>query len=144
LKKKIVERLKAQAQRAEQLETVAAISEVKSTEGLSTHEIAVLVAIMSDQASPGDSMVPHKIKEMMKRSGYTSIACGLAMESLKRKDMIDVYEEQSGYNSYTVCRLTPKGVDWLLANQDRFYMRRPEEPVPPQTEPPINDEDIPF
>ncbi len=82
----------------------------------------------------------------MRRSGYTSIAVGLALESLSRKAMIEYVEEGLENEYYTVCRLTPRGVDWLLVNQGRFRMRKDEDVEVIEEKPasPISDEDIPF
>ena len=136
LKAEVTIRLKAQAEKAEKLQTVAALSQIQNTEGLSNHEIAGLVTIMSESTSPDDGLSVYSLKDYMGRSGYTPIAFGLAMESLVRKGMIkrfDALDEQNGY-TYPACRLMPKGVDWLLQNQDRFHMKNTK----------ITDEEIPF
>jgi hypothetical protein len=148
LKAEIVTRLKAQAKKAETLQTVAAMAEIKSTEGLSNHETAALMTIMSEQVSD-EGMSVYVLKSKMERAGYTSMAAGLAVEGLRRKEMIERFEDHdpgSG-ETYSACRLAFKGVDWLLNNQHRFKLRKnepkleDEEPIPPS---PITDEDIPF
>jgi hypothetical protein len=87
-------------------------------------------------------LASYTVKENMRRSGYTSIAVGLALEGLLRKEMIEYYQD-TNYNgeTYTACRLTGKGIDWLLASQDRFRMRKDEGK---RASTPISDEDIPF
>jgi nucleoside 2-deoxyribosyltransferase len=142
LRAEVTTRLKAQAKKAETLQTVAAMSEMQTTEGLSSHEIAALVTLMSERASPDDGLASYTVKENMRRSGYTSIAVGLALEGLLRKEMIEYYQD-TNYNgeTYTACRLTGKGIDWLLASQDRFRMRKDEGK---RASTPISDEDIPF
>jgi nucleoside 2-deoxyribosyltransferase len=144
LKSEVTDRLKAQAKKAEALQTVATMSEMQTTEGLSAHEIAVMVAIMSERSSPEDGLTPYVIRNRMKNSGYTPIAAGLALESLFRKGMIEYFQAESeGFDGpFTSTRLTEKGIGWLLANQDRFYMRRNEKKAPSPSE--ITDEDIPF
>jgi hypothetical protein len=147
LKTEVTTRLKAQAKKAETLQTVAAMSEVKTTEGLSSHEIAALITIMADRSMPDSAIAPHEIKNTMRRSGYTSIAVSLALESLSRKAMIEYFDETDfNGNRYTQCRLTMKGLDWMLVNQGRFRMRKNEEPpdAPEETSGAITDEDIPF
>jgi nucleoside 2-deoxyribosyltransferase len=142
LKSEVTSRLKAQAKKAETLQTVAAMSEIHTTQGLSAHEIAALVTIVSERYSPTSTLAIVFVKDKMNRSGYTSIAVGLALESLSRKAMIEFSEEidEDNRETYTACRLMPKGVDWLLANQDRFLMRKTDQRVST----PISDEDIPF
>jgi hypothetical protein len=141
LKSAVSTRLKAQAKKAETLQTVAAMSEMQTTEGLSSHEIAVLVTIMSERGSPSSAIVPHAIKNNMRQSGYTYVAIGLALESLNRKAMIEYVEDEDYQgNQFTACRLTARGIDWMLSNQGRFRMTRADKAV--STE--VKDDDIPF
>lgn len=142
LKSEVTMRLKAQAKKAETLQTAAAMSEMQTTEGLSSHEIAVLAILISERETPDSAVKPSDIKDNMRRAGYTFVAIGLALESLNRKAMIEYFEETDyqGYK-YSLCRLTPKGVDWILVNQGLFHMRRYEKV---KSVSPISDEDIPF
>jgi|ERR1700728_343836 len=144
LKSEIVTRLKAQAKKAETLQTVAAMSEIHNTAGSSNHEIAALVTIMSEAESPEAGFSVYLIKDRMGRSGYTPMAIGLAIEGLRRKDMIERFEaiDHENRESYPACRLSTAGVDWLLDNQNRFKLKK-NEPEPIQSGP-ITDEDIPF
>lgn len=144
LKSEVTDRLKAQAKKAEALQTVASMSEMETTGGLSSHEVAALVTIMSERSTPGDGIAPYVLKDKMKKSGYTAMAVGLALESLFRKGMIEYFQDED-HNSYTytASRLTNKGIGWLLTNQDRFRMRRDEDrEIVRSAE--ITDEDIPF
>lgn len=142
LKGELVTRLKAQAKKAETLQTVAAMSQMQKMEGLSAHEIAVLATIMSERASPSSGFSVYLIKDRMQRSGYTAIAVGLALEMLLRKELIQSYEE-SDYDqqTYEACRLTPKGVDWLVENQSSFHMKEGKSTPASSL---LSDEDIPF
>jgi hypothetical protein len=83
----------------------------------------------------------------MRKAGYTNVAIGLALESLNRKAMIEYFEDSDwNGNQFTACKLTSKGVDWMLANQQRFKMRRDEGIREPEkiASGPITDEDIPI
>jgi hypothetical protein len=141
LKAEITTRQKAQAKKAEARQTVAAMSEMQTTEGLSSHEIAALVTIMSERSNPDDGLSTYKIRESMHRSGYTPMAVSLALESLVRKTMIEYFNDVDfNGETFTSCRLTSKGIDWLLVNQGRFRLRKDEE-IESST---ISDEDIPF
>jgi nucleoside 2-deoxyribosyltransferase len=145
LKTEVTARLKAQAKKAETLQTVATMSEMETTEGLSSHEIAVMVTIMSERSSPDEGFAAYSIKEKMRRAGYTAIAVGLALESLFRKGMIEYFLQEGEMNgSYTSARLTEKGIGWLLANQELFRIRRDEEAPQAARAAEITDEDIPF
>jgi nucleoside 2-deoxyribosyltransferase len=150
LKIEVTTRLKAQAKKAEELQTAAAMSQITTTKGLSPHEISVLISIMSLVSNPVEGVHPYRIQESMKRSGYTAMASTLALAGLKRKDMIDYGQEMdSNENVMPVCIVTKKGLDWMLENEDRFRMRVAEERAP-EPEPhgagsgAITDEDIPF
>ena len=79
----------------------------------------------------------------MRSAGYTDIATSLSLESLQRKALIE-YEEASTGNfgeTYTVCILTSRGLDWMLENRDRFKLSREEAA---EEDAPVRDEDIPF
>jgi hypothetical protein len=144
LGKDVTTRLKAQAKKAEELQTAAAMSQVTTpTEGLSPHEISVLITIMSQASAPTDGMAPYKIKESMQRSGFTSMASTLALAGLYKKGLIEYYDVTDfDANEYTQCRLSQTGIDWMLENEDRFRLKR-EEPEPASSGP-ITDDDIPF
>jgi hypothetical protein len=95
------------------------------------------------RSTPYDGVTPYKIKEMMHRSGYTAVATTLAMAGLKQKEMLQFEEREGDFNqTYTVCSLTPAGLDWMLKNQDRF--RLVVERKTTSADEPIRDEDIPF
>ncbi len=147
LEREITTRLKAQIKKTEAMQTVASLSPVKSTEGLSSYEIACLVSVMENRLTPQTSVTPREIQQDMRRAGYTEIAISLSLESLNRKGMVEFEESESNDfgNTYTVCKITQKGVDWLLENQERFEFTR-EDAIVSETKgsPQIKDEDIPF
>lgn len=147
LSEEVTARLKAQVKKAERVQTAAAISEMQTTEGLSGHEIGAMATLMSDWTSPESGLSTWSFKEEMRKAGYTAVAAGLSMESLRRKGMIEFYTESSNFNEvYTACRLTEKGLEWMLANQDRFYMTKAERAAAASASAStkIEDEDIPF
>jgi hypothetical protein len=139
LKKDVTARLVAQAKKAEVLETAAAMAQVKPTEGLAPHEVAVLLTIMTEVSDPDLGATPDRIQEVMKRSGYTPMASTLALAGLKKKGMIedDLVTDPLGEPLYSVCKVSSKGLEWLLENQGKFQLKIPAKS-------PIEDEDIPF
>jgi hypothetical protein len=144
LRKDVTARLKAQAKKAEELKTVAAMSQVTTpTEGLSPHEISVLITIMSEAYKPTDGAAPYKIKESMERSGFTPMASTLALAKLNKKGFIEYYSETDyDDNQYTCCRISQTGIDWMLENEARFRLTR--EGPKASSPGPITDDDIPF
>lgn len=144
LGKEVTARLKAQLKKAEAMQTIANLSPVKSTEGLSSYEIATMVSIMENRLEPDGSVTPSDIRKDMRKAGYTDIATGLSLESLKRKEMIEFDQSESDNfgNTYTVVRLSDRGLDWMLENQKRFKLSVEEESAQQTTE--VSDDDIPF
>jgi len=103
-----------------------------------------MVTIMQNRLTPDASVTPNDIRKDMARAGYTKMATSLSLESLKRKGMIEFDESAGDFNGNTwpVVRLSEKGVDWILENQDRFQLSivRDTDQEVPET----SDEDIPF
>lgn len=144
LQKEISARLKAQMEKTEAMQTIASLSTVKSTEGLSSYEIAALVAIMENRITPDTPVTPREVQQDMRRAGYTDMAINLSLESLRRKGMMDFDQSEPNDfgNTYTVCAITQAGLDWLLENKDRFRLTVEKETV--QEGPELSDEEIPF
>jgi hypothetical protein len=143
LQTEVTERLKAQIEKATAMQTVASLSAVRTTDsGLTSYEIAVMVSIMENRLA-GAGVTPNEIRKDMRKAGYTDIATSLSLESLKRKALIEYEEAQTGNfgETYTVCVLTSRGLDWMLENRDRFKLSR-EEGF--EEDAPLKDEDIPF
>lgn len=145
LKSKLVPRLKAVLKKSESLAELAALSPIKTQEGLTPFEISALIIIMENRLTPSDSVAPGNIKSDMRKLGYRDIAVSLSLAGLVRKGMIEPLEMDDGYNSYTAYTMTDKGVDWVMENQDKLVLQGK-----PQVEPAevhraeITDEDIPF
>ena len=76
----------------------------------------------------------------MERSGYTRIAVTLALTSLLRKGIVDTRRDtdQNG-NDFSLYQATPRGMQWLLDNQDTLVLKR--QRISPVT---LNDEEVPF
>lgn len=143
LQKKITERLKAIFRANKELGVVSKLSPTQKTEGLTPHEVAAVVILMEQHLSPESSMVPDNIRERMRRAGFTDIAVGIALASLHSKDYIEYRKESDGgYNEYTTCTLTDKGLEWIQENQSSLVLRQDPPTPPSQIE--ISDEDIPF
>jgi hypothetical protein len=117
-------RLKAQIKKAEAMRTVASLSSIKPTEGLSSYEMAALVAIMENRLTPDAEVTPGEVQQGMRKAGYTELAISLSLESLSRKGTVEFDQAGKGFgNEYTTCVITPKGVEWLMENQGRFRLR---------------------
>jgi hypothetical protein len=147
LRSEVTARLKAQVESAATMQSLASLSPVKTTDGLSSYEIAAMVSIMENRLSPNDGVMPNDLLKDMRRAGYTDVATSLSLESLTRKGLVEPRQLQdegiNGTYFYTVYSLTGRGLDWMLENQDRFILQIRQHGETPQDNS-VKDEDIPF
>lgn len=131
VKKKITERILALLKKQEEIGRASSISPVKDTEGLAPHEIVALVTVMQNQFILTGPVVPSTIKEDMNQAGFTDIAVSLAMRSLQSKGMVLQRDrvDESGF-PYMAFIVSEAGEAWLMANQGRLVMKRPDDAVP--------------
>lgn len=101
---------------------------VIETEGLKSHEIALLILIMENQMASDDSTSVYVLKNSMNKSGYTDIATSVAIRTLVKQGMIETAKKLDDYNSgeYIVCKLTERGESWILDNQHQLQFRLPD------------------
>lgn len=120
-------------------QTVRTLSEtpVVEHEGLQGHEIALLIFTAENQFTSEDYMGVHSLKDEMSKAGYTNIATGVAIRKLERKGMVETSMDTDWNNNrYLVCKVTTKGEDWILANQESLKFRKDEKQPP--------EDDLPF
>jgi len=115
----ITARLTAILKRQQELLTVSSLSPLKDTEGLSPHEVTALVSIMSRAEIAGGAVGARYVIGDMRDAGFTDLAGSLSIESLKRKQMIEV-RTGSLVNWVSV---SEKGADWLIDNQDKIKIK---------------------
>lgn len=98
---------------------------VVETEGLKSHEIALLVLITSNNLTSDQSLSVFILKSEMNKSGYTDIATSVGLKSLFRRGLILLGTEQDEIfnESYPVVKLTENGENWILINQDQLVYR---------------------
>lgn len=124
--------------------TVKQLSEtpVIETEGLKSHEIALLILIMENQLSTEDSISVYVLKNEMNKSGYTDIATSVGLRSLTKQGMVETFRTTDNYNNheeYIACRLIEKGENWILSNQDQLQFRQTNTVTKPDAV-----DDLPF
>lgn len=141
LQNSITTRISALLRKQQELAQVSAISPIKETEGLSQHEIVALVSVMQNSFITEEGVSAWQIREDMNAAGFTDVAIGLALKSLRRKRMVHVNSmtdrDGTPYSAYAV---TSDGEEWLLANQDRLVLRRERPAAPPKAA----SDDVPF
>lgn len=115
---------------------------VIETEGLKGHEIALLILIMENQVSSEDSTSIFGLKNEMNKAGYTDIATSVGIRTLTKNGMIETFKEVDNWNNgqeYIACKLTEKGENWILSNQDQLQFRQTKN-----TQTKIEGDGLPF
>jgi hypothetical protein len=81
------------------------------------------------------------LRSEMDKSGYNDIATSVGVRTLIRNGMIETFKTFDEWNNgqeYVACKLTEKGDNWILDNQNLFEFRKQ-----PQKQEKAND-DLPF
>lgn len=101
---------------------------VVETEGLKSHEIAILILAMQNFATSADgSISTYRLTQEMGQAGYTEIATSVGIRALVRNGMIETFRDIDQWNNneeYVACKLTEKGEHWILTNQDQLQFRK--------------------
>ncbi len=100
---------------------------VIETEGLKGHEIALLILMMESQVSAEDFSAVYSLKNEMTKAGYTDVATSVGIRTLTKIGMIETFRETDNWNNngdFIACRLTEKGENWVLSNQDQLQFRK--------------------
>jgi len=128
----ITTRIIAYLQKAETLSAVAEISKVTKFEGLEQHEVVCLAALAENLEHPEDHASVFLIKRDMEASGFTKVASTLALASLLKKELVEQaqYRDTQVDEFYTGYKLTESGWTWILANKDKFVLRKPKNAPP--------------
>ncbi|MBX4268903.1 nucleoside 2-deoxyribosyltransferase [Clostridium estertheticum] len=109
---------------------------------LSYNEIFFMGALLINEEQPFDIISAWSIKQDMKKSGLTEIACSFATRKLLNKKFIEL-ENTSDYqgNEYLGYRITERGNQYIIENENKFSLE-----VKPNSEEyiAISDDDIPF
>jgi hypothetical protein len=100
---------------------------VIETEGLKSHEIALLILMMEDQIDPEEGTAYYHLKNEMTKAGYTDIATAVGIKTLIKLEMVKTYRESGNWSNedYVACRMTEKGENWILLNQNQLQFRQP-------------------
>jgi len=148
LRNTISERLKAIIDSETDMDRMASLSPVSSTEGLAPYEIAVLVSILNHGQLYDIVTGTAAIQQNLERAGFNETATAIALEELKRKRMIipDLVPSENQYESdYPGYRLTSDGLDWVLQNRSALNLTARAKPrTGYESPPPPTDNDIPF
>jgi hypothetical protein len=150
LRSQITAKLKALLDKKARLGQLAKMPSVARVEGLEQYEIAVLIAVAQQADNPDDGVSAYSVRQDMEKAGFTKLATTLGWKALLDKGMLSTSEDNDGYgDTFTVYKVTDKGMAWLFANQDKLTLK--EEPATPpkqlkskRGQPPPPEDDIPF
>ena len=124
LENTITQKINALQQKTQTVKKLNA-TPVIDTEGLKSHEIALLILITNNSFSNEDGISVWYLKNEMNKSGYTDIATSVGVRTLTKNEMIDTFKDTDyNGNEDIACKLTEKGVNWILTNQDLLEFRQ--------------------
>lgn len=112
---------------------------VIDTEGLKSHEIALLILVMENQMPTEHGISVYRLRTEMNKAGYTDIATSVGVRTLLKKSMLESSSriDQEDGETYVVFRLTERGENWILDNQDQLVFRSDSDIKK-------NSDDLPF
>ena len=123
LEESIVKKIQALIQTSKTVKTLSS-TPVVDTEGLKSHEIAILMLIVEHQVTKEDYLSVYLLKTEMDKAGYTSVATSVGIRTLEQNEMITTSKEMDYNDEFPACRLTDKGVNWVLQNQHLLKFRK--------------------
>ncbi len=140
----ITKKIKAILQSSRVIKTLNSTPVVEK-EGLKSHEIALLIFMAENQFTSEESISVWNLKNAMNNAGYTDIATSVGIRTLIKKELVISSRESDRWGNgdeYTALRLSEKGENWILNNQDQFVFRM-EKPNPTNSSQKVID-DLPF
>ena len=140
LRSDIVKRLRAllKAQRADMKPHEARVDSEPPRHGssilvppdssLSEHDMAGLTAVLEGVGEVEEEIGLYRFRNIMHTNGFTGSAATVALRSLIERKMLsrDTYLDENGEECVTY-HLTKIGMEWVLANSDKFPLWRGSE-----------------
>lgn len=136
----ISSQLQAMIQKHRQMDELSSVPSISKVAGLEQYELAGLVILASEVDNETSAWRFH---QDMQKAGFTQLAANLARKMLADRQFIEEDKEQDHDGDwYSVLRVLPNGLAWLVANKGELTLRisgsgRVEETVKP-------DDDLPF
>ena len=129
LKQKLTTTLKALIEKGESLREISKLELVAPIEGLSSHEISVIVVIAGSCFLPQTPVSVYSCRNDAEQAGITKVAFNLAIRRLTIKKFIELDQQpDDGYGEpYDVIRVTENGWSWLDANDSKLLLHRQEK-----------------
>jgi hypothetical protein len=129
LKLKITDKVIAMLKKNTEISYISSVQLINETQGLQTHEIVALAAILQNSILSDGYSSGYSIKNDMNANGFTDAAFGIAIKSLLAKDFIrGTFQNDRNGEQYSVFATTEKGDTWLIANQDKLKLKSDRAP----------------
>lgn len=113
---KITKRMRALVDTQMKVESVTDLSPAATSSGLTEHELVAIITIAAAVVD-GDPVTSYVLRQEMNRSGYTDVACALAIRGLEKKGFVERASGYDGSNEYWGFIARDSGLDWLDDNQ---------------------------
>ena len=147
LKVAITTKLKALLKNKDALSSIARHQAVEPISGLSSPELAVLVAASASITMPEDMISVYSVKLEVEKAGLPAPGFAIGFKRLRDKKFIATRED-TDYNgeTYMCLFLEPVAWDWIEQHEEMFLIRSPKESSSRSAReyPPPPEDDIPF
>ncbi len=115
-------------------------------EDLKDYEVAILTTLLALWPTSSSGANHWELEKKLKSIGYADTALGLGISKLLNKELIlQNSDSDINGNDYFLYRITPEGISWLTAREDKIDLTLPKKrqaiPTPASGE---FDDDIPF
>jgi hypothetical protein len=127
LRASIAEKITAYLAKAEALDQISDMPQLTAgTAGLAEHEVVALAVVTENLSDEDDHVSSDRIRQDMEASGHTRLAAMFALKELVGKGLLvsERYPQEYG-NDYAGYRLSSAGWKWMLANRDKFALKKP-------------------
>lgn len=143
---KLTEKLSALLELRENAAEISAVSPVKESAGLQSHEFTALALLFANSDAAEGGVAIGWMKQEMRKAGFTEVGTRLALSRLVKLGYATFYWDNDGAERWAVYSVTESGETWMLQNQSKFQVRIHARPVSDDLvdSTGITDDDIPF
>lgn len=118
-------KIRAYLEKSESLHKVSEMSQLASEhDGFSQHELIAIAAVTQNIEHADDHTSIWQIKRDMEANGFTPLAATIALRLLTQGDYLSSQQYNGQNEQYYGYTLTGKGWNWVLANQNKFALKK--------------------
>lgn len=140
LEKNVVRYVKNQLETAKRIESSTELrTPPGDTKDLKGHEVALLAGLLAMWPSSPQGVGHWELEKRLKKLGYTDTHLALGIARLLDKEYVSRSTESDLDREWFTYRITPEGIAWLQANEDKI-----EHPKKEPSRFDDIDKDIPF